>query len=778
METLVGDTNNPYGVHSDLWRWEPQVGGPSFRRFLENSSLPVSAQEYLRQFTPRVLGQAYPPSEDGQATGLVIGRVQSGKTNSFLALSALASDNGYRIIVILSGTKNLLKDQTHREAVNRLSRGVRGWKTLDFDPSVDRATFESRLRVALSGIGRRALVITLLKRTRAGTDDSPDGQGVDRLADFFESSDYATRLSREPVLIIDDEADEAGLDNSASARRQGRGSTPTPTHVAITRLRALFERHFFVQYTATPQANLLVELTNQLAPDFCELLQPGDGYCGAAEFFPTSERHFAEIPAADVLSVANESEIPPQTLIDATRLFFVGAALEDYLAGEEAIPATRSMLVHPERTMQKHRVARRWVLNIREQLLDALDEALTDPNGPTAGDLETVVARALAELGRTLNQTDIAPRALFPMLRARVEESEIKLINSQDQLTEELDWSEWPCWIFVGGDVLQRGFAMQGLTVTWMPRSPGGGQVDVMLQRGRFFGYRRPYFDYCRVWLPRDVHDDYYALFADHETSLWRSLRGHLEHGGGLAEWSRMFWLDEANPALRLCRQSTQWFRLRRQDAWASQLWYPHQGDQAGIEAAATNAELIRDMDTEMEWSDAWRPAQATPAQMHEYAVTPLETMRELMSTYTFFGEDTADQAVIKDAIWRMLQEDPSAQCAVVKMRPGYTRNFRGPQRGSNAPRIGALLGGRAHTTDPTNPKFYPGDAAFHLGGPGIPEDVPDGLTLQIHQPEIRRADGRTVNAPGDYLERGCPLVTVYLPEEVRSYRREGTGDR
>ena len=40
--------------------------------------------------------------------GIVIGKVQSGKTSNFIALTALAFDNKYNIAVILGGNKNNL----------------------------------------------------------------------------------------------------------------------------------------------------------------------------------------------------------------------------------------------------------------------------------------------------------------------------------------------------------------------------------------------------------------------------------------------------------------------------------------------------------------------------------------------------------------------------------------------------------------------------------------------------------------------------------------------
>lgn len=775
MELLVEDSNNPYGVHPRLWRWDPVTDGPAFSSFLDSSGLPQEAQQRLRSFTPRVLGQAPRPDELQRTTGLVIGKVQSGKTNSFLALAALASDNGYSLIIILSGTKNLLKNQTYRQVVKRLSRLHRSWKAVDFDPDVDQASFEARLGAAMSQLSPRTLVVTILKRTR----DADQPQGIDALASFVETSDYADRLASQPVLIIDDEADEASLDNSANARRRGRARSNTPTHRAINRLRNAFGNHLFVQYTATPQANLLVELNDELAPDFCELLHPGEGYCGASEFFPDTERYFREIPADDVQAVASASQAPPATLLEAFNCFYVGAALED-LRGNELGPQTRTMLVHPEQTRASHATAHTWVAARRAFLLDVVREAIARPTAPHSRDLEELVKESLQELAKTIDVRGVEARDLFPHLHDRLEETEVRVVNSDRQVAQEVDWDEELCWIFIGGNVLQRGFAMQGLTVTWMSRGAGDGQVDVLMQRGRWFGYRQSFLPFCRVWMQRVVHDDFYALFADHESALWRSLDGHLQNGRSLSDWSRVFWLD-TNPALRLCRRSSQWFRLREQPEWATQLWIPGEHDREAIEAAARNAAAV---DTLLhgvrEWEPGTRPpgAASYPSREHDYAVLTLAEVQPFIEEYTFFDVNVADHAVVRDAIAVLLADDPASRCAVVNMRPNaldYVRRQRGDESRIEQLQAGFSRGG----LPPTDPRFYAGDRAYRAGGEGLSHVSEELLTIQIHRPRIERLhDTADLTAPNGYLEGGCPLLAVYLPQSVQRYRREARGDR
>lgn len=61
----------------------------------------------------RILGRCVSPTEtDAEATGLVVGYVQSGKTLSFTTLTALARDNGYGVVILIAGTIDNLKSQS------------------------------------------------------------------------------------------------------------------------------------------------------------------------------------------------------------------------------------------------------------------------------------------------------------------------------------------------------------------------------------------------------------------------------------------------------------------------------------------------------------------------------------------------------------------------------------------------------------------------------------------------------------------------------------------
>ena len=125
-----------------------------------------------------------------------------------------------------------------------------------------------------------------------------------------------------PVLIIDDEADQASLNTEVNQGLESR------TYDALTQLRAAVPRHLYVQFTATPYAPLLLEPDDHLRPDFIELLQPGEGYTGGREFFVDhADVVVRPIPTLDEQAPRSLPTQLPKSLVEAFGSFVAGTAL-------------------------------------------------------------------------------------------------------------------------------------------------------------------------------------------------------------------------------------------------------------------------------------------------------------------------------------------------------------------------------------------------------------------------------------------------------------------
>ena len=295
-------------------RWTPHAGEQTLafraRKLVEIADPQILDNVILEAQT--ILGRCVPPTDErGADTGLVVGYVQSGKTLSFTTVAALARDNGYRLVILLAGVATNLKSQSERRLLRDLGieDGERAWahfpnpNTQKEDIRNIRIALDSWRNARVPAARRRTVIVTVLKHHKRLRD----------LVDVLSQLD----LAGAPALVIDDEADQASLNAKAAFNRRNRAQQKTPTYDWITQLKAALPHHTLLQYTATPQANLLIHLADVLSPSFGEVVSPGDGYVGGREFFSRPRQLVSIIPIADIPSTTNVLRAPPRSLQSA-----------------------------------------------------------------------------------------------------------------------------------------------------------------------------------------------------------------------------------------------------------------------------------------------------------------------------------------------------------------------------------------------------------------------------------------------------------------------------
>ena len=152
-------------------------------------------------------------------------------------------------------------------------------------------------------------------------------------------------LSTVPAIIFDDEADQASLNTRPNE------SPASTTYRTIDALRRALPRHTYLQYTATPQAPLLITRIDSLSADFAELVSAGEGYIGGEEFFRGQPSYVEIIPQSEIFQDGQLPQEPPAILLRAMQTFFVGVA-----SGRiDAVQEHRSMLIHPSKATATHR---------------------------------------------------------------------------------------------------------------------------------------------------------------------------------------------------------------------------------------------------------------------------------------------------------------------------------------------------------------------------------------------------------------------------------------
>lgn len=457
----------------------------------------VSEAQRILSHGPRATGKS--------SVGLALGFVQSGKTMSFTTLAALAADTGYRLVIVILGNTHLLVGQNTDRLLDDLRIEEReDWKWVH--RSMPKGTEDLDFFLAQE---ERVVLVTVLKHAKRLND----------IATMLEGSSMADDID---ALIVDDEADQASLNAGVKKKKV------TPTFRAIQRMREALPHHVYVQYTATPFAPLLLEPHDALSPEFLELLTPGDAYTGGSAFF-------IEHRDAIVRRVTDgeaEDKAPgrmPAGLSRALNTFLASSAL---LRASGKLPGSVSMLAHTSGMKADHDVVAGYV--------KAFLAPLRSKVGAPVGDLgRQAWLRSMQPFREDLvahGCPDVPDEEFDEALAWCVKLAKVWIVNSGPD-GEQPDWKMSPINVLIGGNKLDRGFTVKGLTTTYMTRRASKGQADTVEQRARCYGYKLPYIKHCRVFAPDNVIDAFTALVHT-EADMRASLSAWTEAGNPLNAWS------------------------------------------------------------------------------------------------------------------------------------------------------------------------------------------------------------------------------------------------
>lgn len=705
--------------------WVPVIG-PETLDLLSHLGLPIQGRAEvvarLRDEALRIFSRCTPPqSPQGSQIGLVIGYVQSGKTMSFTTVAALARDNSYQMIIVIAGTSvPLLRQSTERlEKDLRLhTRRDRKWQHF-VNPTAD-SSAERNIRATLEDWNdpdvhpgeRRTVLITVMKQHKH----------LDNLNDLLSSLPMAGK----PVLVIDDEADQAGL--NTWVRRKDESAT----YRKLLGLRRLVPHHSYLQYTATPQAPLLINLIDVLSPQFAEVLTPGPDYVGGREFFIERRGLVRVIPEKEIPSPTNDVTEPPDTLILALRLFFLGVVAGVLEGGE----GNRSMLVHPSQRTDSHELYLNWVRGITNEWLATLE---LEDSATDRIELLADFKKAYSDLKKTV--PDLPPFAeLERRIKHAIRRTRIEEVNTRISTTPQVSWTAAYSHILVGGQAMDRGFTVEGLTVTYMPRGLGVGNADSVQQRARFFGYKKGYIGYCRVFVGSAAFDAYKG-YVLHEEDVRARLLSHNKSGLPLTEWKREFFLTQALKPTRKSVLGFDYMRIRIGGEWWSPA-VPYENEDAvdsnrGVTQKFLESLPLRDNPGHKLRSEIMRHRVA--------AATPLKrVMEDLLTQYRVVApEDSAVYTTLLLILRVHLERKQDASCDVYWMSGGATRERSVDANGG----IVNLFQG-AHPNK--EGRIYPGDRRIRAD---------DRVTIQIHNLRVLN-DGKV-------LESNVPTLAIWVPKEI-----------
>ncbi|MGH7641463.1 MAG: Z1 domain-containing protein [Candidatus Dormibacteria bacterium] len=496
----------------------------------------------IGEVTERTLGLLENPLKHGpwDRRGMVVGHVQSGKTANYAGLICKAADAGYRLVVVIAGVHNRLRNQTQI----RLDEGVVGRDSARlltnrqeqfvgvgrFDRTRRPFTFTNSVRdfnkTTATGVGVPLQNLTEPALFVIKKNSNTLNNLLEWLKDNARSGGVAIDV---PMLVIDDEADNASINT-----KHGIGEV-TKINGQIRDLLHMFDRRCYVGYTATPFANIFIDpdtdhemLGADLFPkDFIISLDSPTNYFGPDRVFVNESEHFVRhiedheeyLPLKHTI----DTEVwgLPESLQAAICAFVVARALR-LLRGQ--VNQHSSMLVNASRFTQVQHQLRSEIHQFLEGLKASVrvngalapDRALRDPE---IGALKAVWEREYAvntdyswpQVQRMLHE------AAAPIAVVEINSKSAGALNYEDYEKTGLNV------IAVGGFSLSRGLTLRGLMVTYFLRN--SMMYDTLMQMGRWFGYHDGYDDLCRVWLPEDA-EGWYAHIAESIEELREELRG------------------------------------------------------------------------------------------------------------------------------------------------------------------------------------------------------------------------------------------------------------
>lgn len=526
-----------------------------YKKYLEvEEKLPPAVVAGIDETTEEVLKRLESPRRAGSwdRRGMVVGNVQSGKTSNYTGLISKAVDAGYKIVIVLAGLNNDLRSQTQK----RIDKGFIGRDTKKKE-SYDQTSSKIGAGLLPGFYEPPVIAVTsadangdFKKNVHQSVTITPGGDPIiavvkknvtplNNLLNWFTGANNSGKIANIPLLLIDDEADNASIDTKAVKRigmtdvdPDASEQDPTKINGLIRQILNCFAQSAYVGYTATPFANIFIYPMDEanvgetygedLYPrSFIVNLHAPSNYIGPEKVFGLYKDRTAGINevmplpltrlADDYLSSFPEKHKKdlivtgiPDSMYQAIYSFILSAAARD-VRGQGR--KHHSMLVHVTRFVD----VQTQITKIIKEVVDQIVLQLEMQTGPQyiklINDLESIwtedfvpttksVMASLEDSGiKEIDWLDIKAR-----LYTCASKIEVKSINGK-AADGGLDYDAYPngCTVIaVGGDKLSRGLTLEGLAVSYYARL--SKMYDTLLQMGRWFGYRNGYVDLCRLY--------------------------------------------------------------------------------------------------------------------------------------------------------------------------------------------------------------------------------------------------------------------------------------
>ena len=661
-------------------------------------------------------------TKEFKKTGLMIGKVQSGKTSNFISVLALAFDNGYNLGIVIGGNTTELLNQNTERIRNSFNVSKEHLVVLNSKEN-QKLINASDIRDFLSN-GQKVIIVCL---------KSPQEQNNKHMSKVLSIFDDPV-LSKETTLIIDDEGDQATL-NSQAYKKDILKRLSATYKVAIE-FKNKIKRHAFISVTATPQANILIKTNDILSPDFCCLIPPGVGYCGLSVFHGQEQDKYVKvIPDTEDSLIEPDSGIP-KSFYEALAAFYVSNAIRRSRGDHK----THSMLIHPSVKKYDHEHVAKKLNKVISKWKETVNYGKKDLAYQNSLKKQLFTAYEMYKN----DGLDLLPfQELEDQILERIRKSSKALIFNSDNSNSKKDAENFDTRIYLGGTILDRGITIDGLAITYIiRRAKGYANVDNTEQRARWFGYKSKYLDICRVWATQAIKDDFSAI-AESDEDMWSSITRHLATGKSFKDMARLFILqNDVSHRLRLTRTAVAKTEEVSWTEWKKQKYY-----QIDKEKADKNLKLLEDLKEELRPQLKLEDYGAAQKDYFAYNVNILDLINRYFDKFILDIDDNIRIDVLKKIC--EIQEDKGTPCDVdivwLRIQTNETRTIK-PDHSFN------------NIFQPYNDKY--------IGDSALCNAHPNRIQIQIHYVKpVNEIMGKHY----------APALAIYIPD---NYAKDLVGQK
>ena len=443
--------------------------------------------------------------------GMLLGKIQSGKTKTFIGCIAKAFDEEYGLSIVLTKGTKVLCSQT----VARIKKDFSSF--IDSD-EVD--VYDILSMAQLTPYELKKKIIIVAKKQK---------DNLNRILGFLKNQENRKYISNRKILVIDDEADFASVGFSKQSKDAEIQANVTTKQ--LNDIRSLNIPVSFLQVTATPYSLYLQpeELTidqkqfKPIRPAFTELVPVNPAYIGSDYYFSEDTSHnnhasYLYIPssAKEILALRKKDrrKIKPEDAINSNAIPGPNSAILNLIMGSSILRLIDkkhkkcSFLFHTESIKASHA----WQKEVIDAILKQLEKEIDSQEVKTRF-FDTYSSMKISLSGLSFNIPQF--EECYNLCKSSLIEREIlvETINSENDVQSFLDESgqlklRTPINIFIGGQCLDRGITLANLIGFYYGRRPSNFQQDTVMQHSRMYGYRsKAQLAVTRFYTEQSIYD-------------------------------------------------------------------------------------------------------------------------------------------------------------------------------------------------------------------------------------------------------------------------------